>query len=68
MNQPKAFLMSLGYLSQLLQKSPAAIERILDEAGIAPAVSINGVRHYDEAAYLAVSDDLERQPPKESQT
>jgi hypothetical protein len=63
--KPKTYLMSKGHLSQLLQRSPKQIDAILDAASIAPEVCINGVDHYGSDAYMAVSDHLERQPPKE---
>ncbi len=57
--KPKSYQMSLGYLATLLQRSPAELERMLEDLGIAPAVSIDGIHHFDEDAYCALADAVE---------
>lgn len=52
-------LMSLGYLAELIQRSPQEIETVLDQMGIAPEVRINGVAHFDHEAYCRLCDFFE---------
>lgn len=53
---PKHHWLTLGFLSQQLQRSPKTIEAMLDEKGIAPEVKLNGIGYYDEAAYAVLAD------------
>ena len=55
----KTYLLSVGYLAQMFQKPPTTIAAILDEAGIAPELSINGVNHFGEAGYNALAERFE---------
>ena len=38
---------STGHLCQLLQRSPREVSRAAEEMGIAPALKLNGIGHYD---------------------
>ena len=58
----KTHLMSLGFLSQQLQRSPSAIEDTLDALDIAPALKQDGIGYYDVDAYCRLADKYEQQP------
>ena len=60
MLRAKTHLMSLGFLSQQLQRSPSAIEDTLDALDIAPALKQDGIAYFDEAAYCALADHYEK--------
>lgn len=42
-----AELNSIGYVCQLVQRTPRAIHAAAEALGIEPTVKINGVPHYD---------------------
>jgi hypothetical protein len=62
MLRAKTYLMSLGFLSQHLQRSPASIEAALDALGIAPEVNQNGIGYYSEDAFCQLADKYEWHP------
>jgi hypothetical protein len=47
-------IVSLGRLSGMLQVVPSEIEKAAEAAGIAPALTINGRKHYAEVHVEAI--------------
>lgn len=58
MNLSPLHLESIGHLCQSLQSPFARIRRVVDALGISPAVTINGVEHFDEQQCEQIADYL----------
>lgn len=48
MNTAKAIL-SIGKICEIMQAGPAEIREAARVAGVAPEITINGIRHYNES-------------------
>ena len=51
-------LETIGHLCQTFQRPYATIKRALVEVRATPAMTINGIEHYDESAVAAVAERL----------
>ena len=51
-------LESLAHLACSLQVPIASVRRAAERAGVVPAISINGIDHYDEAGAERIASQL----------
>jgi len=58
-------LTSIGCLSQLFQRSPKQLEKLLAATGQKPALSLNGIRYFSAEAVEAVAAELRKQTSEE---
>jgi hypothetical protein len=55
---PETDLLSLGKLCELLQASPSQLERACARTGTRPALRLNGVPYYTDAALAVIGRQL----------
>src|SRR5687767_13098703 len=58
-------LRSLGQLTADVQRPYAALARAVDELGVAPALTIDGVAYYDLAAVARITAEAARHGPRQ---
>lgn len=57
-------LESVGHLCQTFQRSYGSIVRTLDEIGMEPEITINGVPHYGEQQIEKLAERLQKSKPE----